>query len=213
MNEITKPQIEFTVKIDVDEVYQAFCEYYWYSKHWLLLTIAFASGTLIVFLPHQSFLFPAVCFGILTIFVPLSRFVIFKYYAQRLLETPMFQSQQHYVLSDDGIGVDSTNFKSSMQWNQFIKWSEATNAFLISPTPYSFYLIPKRCLANVEQVQLKEILKVKIVEKDSPSRRKRIRAAIAAFLFLVLISFVGGFVSAGHRHSHHDSNRQAEDEP
>jgi len=68
-------------------------------------------------------------------------------------------------ITDDGIISSSDVGRSEMKWTLFMRWYEATNAFLLYTQPRLFHVFPKRAFSPGEMTEFRELLQRKILAK------------------------------------------------
>ena len=111
----------------------------------------------------------------------------------------MFQSQKEFhspmefEFTDVGIRIDSIFSTSNIPWTEIIKFKENKDMFLLYYTANCFYILPKRLICDLKQV---EYINSCITQNSSPKNimiRKYIRTTQAITLsitFLIVIIIV-----------------------
>lgn len=74
------------------------------------------------------------------------------------LRDPRRKNGFTYYVSNQGVRVEGSVARSELDWTAFTKAAESRGAFSLFTTRHSFHLLPKRCFASPDEIELFRML-------------------------------------------------------
>jgi len=124
------------------------------------ILLSLLTGFVLVFITVHD---PVVWLGlVLGLYAALCRSVLWPYRVRRIFrKSPNLLLEQHLLIGDEAIEVETNVSRGEMRWQGFQKAYETTDVFLLFLSPVSFFLLPKRAFAPDDLDKLREVLRSK----------------------------------------------------
>ncbi|HEY9776897.1 MAG TPA: YcxB family protein [Planktothrix sp.] len=165
-------KIEYTVSYTLEDLWSAQVNHIWFARNWLPITCIFGPFLFLGVLPDgivgpmiSAFKLPFVCLGCFGFTTLAIRFITTKRMARKLLQAPMFSSEIHFVIYEEGLISESPSLNSKLDWSNFMNWKEYKEALYLYTSQFQMYIVPKRCLSDTELVQVRELVASKVQKK------------------------------------------------
>jgi hypothetical protein len=184
-------KISYEVQFVFSDINDVFRELIWWSKYKIQLAIL-GLVLLVISFPTNSLLYLGLS-GLVLLLSPVYSTFALKGTVQRTLESLAFSLPQDVVLDSSGVSTTTNLSHGKMAWTQFCKWNETSTAFVLYPTPYTFLIVPKRCVPHDEIDALRALLDANVengARLDRKSGKKRALEIAAYFVAMVLVTFV-----------------------
>ncbi len=182
---MVESDVQYTVQYSFADIHCALLSFYSWRKYLSVLVIFGIVGILLGVL-NPSVRYAILC-GLVLIGVSVYAWLWLPRLTRKTLASPSFLSEQQIEINETGFSMHSDAMQSNIQWSQFLNWSENESSFLLYPTPYTFVVIPKRCLAIGQPEIVRELLRVHVAKKVQ--NRK---AVVVVFLIFLIAAFLAG---------------------
>jgi hypothetical protein len=139
------------------------------SSQWFIrvayacLILALAAAIFVsIFGPDRSFPNLALLWGLVTFWTYCLWYVPRRVARKMIAGSPTASLLHTADVSEDGLHFRTPASDSRLTWSAITGWAEADRVFALSPSPVSFFPIPKRAMSNDQQDQLRTLLRQKV---------------------------------------------------
>jgi hypothetical protein len=186
---MVETKVQFTVQYSLADIQGAYESFYSSKKYlWILVVIGAAGLVMGILQPTVRY---AIFCGLTLFGVSFCAWFRIKTMAKKTLASPSFSSQQEIILDETGLSMDSEAAKCTVNWSQFLNWSENEKSFLLQTTPYTFLIVPKRCLSNSQPDIVRELISSHIENRA----RGNSKMVIVVFLIFMIVTFLFGLLN------------------
>ncbi|MDR3614342.1 MAG: YcxB family protein [Candidatus Obscuribacterales bacterium] len=186
---MTKRRVEYSVQFTHEDIYSALRQLNW----WRVSVLSLIGCVLLTVLGVMQPVFQSLIYcGLVGVVAIVMMWIHIPQIAQKTLESPAFSSRQAIVLDEEGFAMHSDTVQSKVKWAQFIKHSEDPTALLLYMTPYTFYILPKRCFSSEDLKITKELIQSHV--KKPTSGGHPVRNTVLFVLSFLVVVFVVSLV-------------------
>ena len=134
--------------------------------------------------PKQYAFAGLIAFGFFLTF--LSRIQVWLLFRQN----KKIQEQFDATISDNGIEISSSTAISKYAWDEFVRYSETKNLFLVYPSQQVFNVFPKQAFTCDEADDFRKLLELKLGSTTMANQKKKISPRVWAFLAVVVVAAI-----------------------